>query len=170
MKENYIILKDYNIIAINYNLILENIIITEFLLFLKEKNICQAKIDKEFKNILLHFIIKNIIGVIGNFSCVLFYTDNFDRQAENLDFNKNKFSELLKSSVLKIGSKFKIPVMSVQEDFKLTTDEIYRFKQLLENKKPVNLRVIKKFLSENNLVFMEKLVGSDRVLQKNLTK
>ena len=162
-------LKDYNIKALNFNNIMYNVI-KEFLIYLEQYNIDCNYITKDIKNITLHFIIDNIIKEIDNFSCLLFFCDDFSEQVKDVPLEKEEFVNLVVFQLHKAGKKLNIPVIKVDKDFKMELEDIYNFRKILDGRKPPNVRKIKKFLKDNNLIFLEKKVASDRVLQKNLIK
>lgn len=168
---SYYLFEDYNIIVYNYNSIFHKALFSDYSDFLEKFNFVPNKFNRDVKSILTHLILTQLINLIQKHECntIIMFNKNLNFDDFYVLFEKELFDSFILNILFKISKKFNIPIVEMDE-FNRDVQTTYRLKLLIDNKKCTNLKKIKKFLSENNLKFLEKFVSTNRTIQLKLSK
>ena len=140
-------IKEYNLNVINLNYLLTEFTVKRINNFLYDNNLDYSIKKNDLNKIITHFIISDII-------------ENFKEDYNNiLIFNESLFVEIDENCIhlilfnfKKILKKFSFNLLDIQTNFIVDKNTIYEIKSLLQNKKKTNLRKIKEFCNENELI------------------
>lgn len=140
-------IKEYNLNVINLNYLLTEFTVKNINNFLYDNNLDYSIKKNDLNKIATHFIISNII-------------QNFKENYNNiLIFNQTLFLEvdeicipLIFFNLKKSLKNFNFNFLDIQTNFIVDKNTIYQIKSLLQNKKKTNLRKIKDFCDENELI------------------
>jgi hypothetical protein len=141
------VIKEYNLNIINLNYLLTEFTIKNINNFLYDNNLDYNIKKNDLNKIINHFIITDII-------------DNFKEEYNNiLIFNESIFLQeeiyiihTLLINLNKILKKFNFNLLHIETNFIVDKNTIYEIKSILQNKRKTNLRKIKEFCNENELI------------------